>query len=217
MASGLARSFPLQVANAPTDSFPRCLLSNLLHRPILKAALVLGTLLATARFAPAQALEAGQRGAEIAPFAQYTIVTPDWGETHDLGYTVGVDYTRFIRSILQPSLELRMTSANGATVDEKTYSGGLKLQTTIHGIRPYMTVLAGQGFITFNQPINNYLGDNSFIFSVGAGALFSAGHHVDLRLDFTHQNWNIDPQTLTPVTFGVGIAYRIPFHNGRTE
>jgi len=195
----------------------RCLLSNLLHRPILKAALVLGMLLSIARAAPAQALDAGERGTEIAPFAQYTVVAPDWGEDHDFGYTVGVDYTRFIRSILQPSLELRMSSVTGPTVGEKTYSGGLKLQTTIHGIRPYMTLLAGKGFITFDNPINNYISDSSFIVSAGCGVLFSAGHNVDLRLDFTHQNWNLDPQTLTPVTLGVGIAYRIPFHNGRTE
>jgi hypothetical protein len=218
MASGLARSFPLQAANAPTGSFLRCLLSNLLYRPMLKAALVLGMLLAIARVAPAQALEAGERGAEIAPFAQYTMVTPDWGDDHDFGYTVGVDYTRFIRSILQPSLELRMTRATGSTVGEKTYTGGLKLQTTIHRIRPYITLLAGKGFITFDHPVYpNYLGDDSFIFSVGAGALLPVGHHVDLRLDFTHQNWNIGPQTLTPVNLGVGIAYRIPFHKGRSD
>jgi hypothetical protein len=217
MASGHARSIPLQSNHSADFCFMRCLLSNLLHRPNLKAALVLGMLLAIARVVPAQAVEAGERGAEIAPFAQYAIVSPDWGGTHDLGYTVGVDYTRFIRSILQPSLELRMTRANGATVNEQTYSGGLKLQTTFHGIRPYMTVLAGKGFIVFDQPINNYTSDNSFIFSIGAGALLPVGHHMDLRLDFTHQNWNIDPQTLTPVTLGVGIAYRIPFHNGRTE
>jgi hypothetical protein len=192
-------------------------LSNLFQSPILKAALVLGSLIAAVRIVPAQALEAGDRGAEIAPFAQYTIVTPDWGPDNNLGYTVGIDYTRFLRSIVQPSLELRMTSANGSTVGEKSYSGGLKLQTTIHRIRPYLTVLAGQGYITFNHPLNNYLNDNSFIFSVGGGALFSAGRHVDLRLDFTHQNWNIGPQTLTPVTLGIGMAYRIPFHNGRAE
>lgn len=192
-------------------------MSNLLHRPIRKVALVLGIVLATARVAPAQALEAGQRGTEIAPFAQFTIITPDWGPVDNRGYTVGADYTRFIRSIVQPSIEIRMTAANGSTVGEKTYSGGLKLQTRIRGVRPYVTILAGKGFITFTQPINNYLGDNSLIYTLGGGAAFAAGRHMDLRLDFTHQNWNIGPQTLTPITLGAGLAYRIPFHNGRTE
>jgi hypothetical protein len=188
-----------------------------LANPIRKVALVLGIVLATARVAPAQALEAGQRGTEIAPFAQFTVTAPDWGPDKNRGYTIGVDYTRFIRSIVQPSIEIRMTAANGSTVDEKTYSGGLKLQATIHRVRPYFTLLAGKGFITFNQPINNYLGDNSLIYTLGGGAAFAAGQHMDLRLDFTHQNWNIGPQTLTPITLGVGLAYRIPFHSGRTE
>jgi Outer membrane protein beta-barrel domain len=193
-------------------------LPNQLNRSILHAGvLILGAFFASTQTAPAQALEAGQRGAEIAPFAQYTILSPDWGPDRDLGYTVGIDYTRFIRSIVQPSLEVRMTSANGPTVDEKSYSGGLKLQTRIHGVRPYATVLGGVGSITFNQPRGNYLGDNAVIYSAGGGALFRAGQHIDLRIDYTYQFWNLDPQTLTPVTLGIGVAYRIPFHNGRSE
>lgn len=196
----------------------RCPLPNLLHNPIAKAALVLGSLLATARVAPAQAAEAGGRGAEIKPFAQYSIVSPDWAGAHDFGYTFGVDYTRFTSSFLQPSLEFRTTSATGPTVNEKTYSGGFRLQTTIHGIRPYMTVLGGKGTIYFNHPVYaNYLSDTSFVLSLGGGALFYAGHNIDLNIDFSHQNWNIEPQTLTPITMGVGIAYRIPFHTRRTE
>ncbi len=192
-------------------------LPNPFNHSILQVALVLGTVFASARIAPAQALEAGQRGAEVAPFGQYTMLSPDWGSQHNFGFTVGIDYTRFIRSILQPSLEARMTSANGPTVGEKTYTGGLKLQTRIHGVRPYVTLLAGTGFITFTHPNGNYLGDSSVIYSAGGGALFSAGRHLDLRLDYTYQFWNIGPQTLTPTTIGIGVAYRIPFHNGRSE
>jgi hypothetical protein len=190
---------------------------KLMHCSICKTAFLLATLMATARIASAQAVVTGQRGAEIAPFAQTTLLDPDWGPTHNVGYTVGVDYTRFIRSIVQPSLELRMTNANGATVGEHTYTGGLKLQTAIHGIHPYATILAGKGFIDFTHPINGYISDDSFIYSLGAGAEFTIRSQWALRLDFTHQQWNIGPQTLTPVTLGVGIAYRIPFHNGREE
>jgi hypothetical protein len=159
-----------------------------------------------------------QRGAEIAPFAQTTLIQPDWGSTNNLGYTVGLDYTRFIRSIVQPSLELRMTAANGSTVGEHSYTGGLKLHTPgLRAIHPYITVLGGKGFITFTHPINGYISDDSFISSLGAGADVTVHSQWDLYLDFTHQWWNLDPQTLTPVTLGVGIAYRIPFHSVREQ
>jgi len=148
-------------------------------------------------------MEAAQRGGEFAPFVQTTLLSPDWGPTSNVGYTIGVDYTRFIRSIVQPSLEVRMTSANGSTVGERSYIGGLKLQTTIHGIHPYFTLLGGEG--------------RTFIYSLGGGAIIPIHSQLDLRLDFTHQQWNIDPQTLTPVTLSVGVAYRLPFHNGRVQ
>jgi Outer membrane protein beta-barrel domain len=188
-----------------------------LSSSISKSAFFIAVLVATVRFAPAQALVSAQRGAEIVPFAQTISLNPDWGPTANVGYTVGIDYTRFIRSIVQPSLEIRMTSANGETVSERSYIGGLKLQTTIHGIRPYGTFLAGRGNIFFTDPIAGYLSDNSFIYSLGGGADFTIHSQWDLRVDFTHQQWNIDPQTLTPTTLGIGVAYRIPFHNGRVQ
>jgi len=195
----------------------RCVLSNLSHGSSWKAVCLFAALLASSRIAPAQALVTAQRGAEIAPFVQTTLLHPDWGPTSNLGYTVGVDYTRFIRSIVQPSLEVRMTSANGNTVGERTYIGGLKLQTTIHGIRPYATVLGGEGQITFTHPVGNYLNDSTFVYSLGGGVAFTLHSQLDLRLDFTDQQWNLQPGTLTPMTFGVGIAYRLPFHNGRVR
>jgi Outer membrane protein beta-barrel domain len=190
---------------------------NRQHRSILKFLFLLGILLATAQFAPAQAMVSAERGAEIAPFAQTTLVSPDWGPTRNLGYTVGVDYTRFIRSIVQPALEFRMTSANGTTVGERTYSGGLKLQATIHRVHPYATLLAGYGTIAFNYPNGNYLGDNATVYTYGVGADFNVTSQWKLRADFTQQHWNLEQATLTPTTLGVGIAYTIPFHNGQVH
>lgn len=191
---------------------------NLLHLSTFKTAFLLGILAATAQAASAQALVTAQRGAEITPFAQATLISPDWGQTNNLGYTFGIDFTRFIRSpFVQPSLELRMNSAGGTTVLERSYVGGFKFQTRIHGIHPYATVLAGDGSITFTHPINGYLGDNSFVLSVGGGAEFNVTHQLALRLDFTNQFWNLDPQSLTPLTFGVGVAYHIGARNGRIE
>ena len=192
---------------------------NLQRSPFSKSALFLGTsllgiLLGSAGMASAQAMVSAQRGAEIAPFYQTTIVSPDWGPTNNFGYTFGVDYTRFVRLVLQPSLEFRMTGANGQTVGEHAYTAGFKLQTTVHGVHPYVTLLGGYGDITFTHPTGNYTSDNSMIYSLGAGAEFNVIRNLKLRVDFTHQQWNIDPQTLTPVTIGVGVAYSLPFFHG---
>lgn len=162
-------------------------------------------------------METAQRGAEITPFVRTALLHPDYGGTSNLGYTLGVDYTRSVRSIVQPSLEVRMTYANGDTVGERTYIGGLKLQTTIRGIRPHFTLLGGEGQITITHPINSYVADNTFVYSVGGGAAFTIHSQLDLRLDFTSQQWNIDSLTLSPTTFGVGVAYRVPFHKGRVH
>lgn len=181
---------------------------------IWKAVLLLAILLPGARAVVGQALITANRGAEIAPFAETTLLSPDWGPTRNIGYTVGVDYSRFIRSIVQPSLELRMTSADGTSVNERTYTGGLKLQATVHRVHPYATFLAGYGEIYYVHPVNNYVSDNSFVYSLGAGADLDVTSQLSVRLDFTHQAWNLgsQAQTLTPVTLGVGVVYRLPFH-----
>jgi opacity protein-like surface antigen len=177
-------------------------------------AITLGLLLAAPAVVSAQAIVAGQRGAEIAPFVQTTILNPDYGPTDNTGYTVGVDYTRFLRSIIQPSLEVRYISANGATVDEHSITGGLKIGATIHGIHPYVTFLAGTGGITFVHPQPGYPSDTSTVYSFGAGADFNVLPNWKLRADFLQQNWNLDPLTLTPMVLSVGVSYRIPFRTG---
>jgi hypothetical protein len=190
---------------------------NLLNHWTTKSALSLGIVLAATGVASAQAMVAAQRGAEIAPFVQTTLLSPDWGPTRNLGYTFGVDYTRFLRSIVQPSLEVRYVSANGDTVNEHSVLGGLKLGTTIHGVHPYATLLAGNGSLTFAHPILTYSGDNSFIYAIGAGVEVNVLSGWKLRADFSQQQWNLDPHQLTPIALSVGVAYRIPFRGGGWE
>jgi hypothetical protein len=192
---------------------------NLLHRTPFQSAILLGLLLAISRFASAQAMVTAQRGAEIAPFVQTTVLSPDWGPSYNFGYTVGVDYTRFIRSIVQPSLEFRMVSANGNTANELSYVGGLKLETSVRSVHPYFTFLAGNGTITFADPSVNYVGPTNsfFIYSLGGGAEFNIKSQWKLRVDVTQQTWNIDPQVLTPTAVNVGIAYRLPVNLGRVK
>lgn len=178
-----------------------------------KSALFLGISLAATGIGFGQAAVVAERGAELSPFVTTTLLSPDWGSDHNLGYTAGLDYTHFIRSIVQPSLELRMTSADGNSVGERSFLGGFKLQTTIHGIHPYATILGGNGDITFhNQAAQGYTSDNSFVVSMGAGAEFYVLPQWKVRADFSEQHWNLEPQILTPRTFSIGIAYRIAFH-----
>jgi opacity protein-like surface antigen len=191
---------------------------NILSSSITKSACLLGMFLVTTHIASAQALVSAQRGAEIAPFAQTTIIRPDWGPTSNIGYTLGVDYTRFIRSVVQPSIEFRMTSANGTTVNERTLSGGLKLQTTIHRVHPYAAVLVGTGNIVFVHPVSpTYLSDNAMVYSLGGGADINVTSQWKVRLDFMHQGWNLGDATLTPTALGVGVSYSLPFHSGRVR
>jgi opacity protein-like surface antigen len=187
---------------------------NPLNHWKLNLAITLGFLLAAPAIASAQAIVAGQRGAEIAPFVQTTILNPDYGQTENTGYTVGVDYTRFLRSIVQPSLEVRYVSANGLTVDEHSFTGGLKLGFTVHNIHPYATFLAGTGGIIFVHPSPGYPSDTATVYSIGGGADFNLLSNWKLRADFLEQNWNLDPSTLSPMVLSVGVSYRIPFRGG---
>jgi hypothetical protein len=185
---------------------------NLLHSWTMKSTLLLGISIAATGIASAQATVTAQRGAEIAPFVTTTLVSPDWGQTNNIGFTAGVDYTRFIRSIVQPSLDLRVTNANGKNVGERTYLGGFKIETTIKGVHPYAVLLAGTGYIKFMNPIDSYGSDTSFVYALGGGADFHVTQSWKVRLEYTQQHWDLDPQILTPGNFSVGASYSIPFH-----
>lgn len=188
------------------------MLSSVYHRILAVTLLVAGATIAVR----AQAIPTVQRGAEFAPFVQTTIVNPDWGQTKNIGFTAGFDYTRFIPAIVQPSLEFRATRATGRTVNESTYLGGIKLQTTIHNIHPYAVVLAGKGIIGFNYFYNGGIkGDDSAVYAYGGGAEFNVRRSWKARAEYTQQHWDFDPNTLSPSNFGFGVAYSVPFGNRR--
>jgi len=188
---------------------------NLFNHWTTKAALLLGISIASTGIACAQAAVTAAREAELSPFVMTTMLRPDWGSSNNTGFIFGADYTNFRRSFLtlQPSLEVRMVDANGVNVKETSFLGGFKLETTIHGIHPYATLLGGQGYINFNHPIGNYTGDDSFIYSLGGGVEFNVLPVWKVRADFTQQHWNLDPAVLTPMSFSVGLSYTIGLHN----
>lgn len=184
---------------------------NLLSHWTTKSALFLGISLVASGIASGQAVVTADRGAAIIPFATSTFVRPDWGQPNNIGFTAGVDYTRFTGTLIQPSLELRMTHASGKQVGENSYLTGFKVETTIGRIHPYATLLAGMGYISFKTEAG-YPSDSSFIYSMGGGAEFNVTPSWKVRADFTEQHWNLDPQILNPMAFGVGVSYSIPFH-----
>lgn len=181
------------------------------YRCALTSALVVGSMFTAVTHAHAQAIPTLERGAELAPFALGTSLSPDWGQTRNPGYTVGIDYTRFLRGSWQPAVEFRYAHADGRTVAENTYLGGLKLQTVIHGVHPYALLLAGIGVIHLNYFNNGYNSDNASVYAFGGGADFDIARGWKLKADFVSQHWNLDPATLTPSAVSVGIAYRLPF------
>jgi opacity protein-like surface antigen len=191
-------------------------MTNLLHRSIRNAALLLGISLGAVHVASGQAIATGGRGAELSPFALATLVLPDWGQPNNYGYAVGADYTRFVPFVLQPSLEFRFTHADGEQVNEKSYGGGLKLHATVHRLHPYATFLIGHGDVAFYRAINTAK-HSSIVYSIGGGADLDISSQWKVRADYTQQFWNLDFGTLTPSTFALGIAYRVPFHNGRSR
>jgi opacity protein-like surface antigen len=190
---------------------------NLLNHWTMKSVVCLGITLASTGIASAQAAVTAQRGADLVSFAQTTLLRPDWGQTNNIGFSAGLDYTRYIRSSYQPSLELRYTNADGKNVGEHSFTGGLKLTTTAFGLHPYATLLAGTGGITFHNPVDTYGKDTSFVYSLGGGLEFNVQPQWKVRLDFTQQHWDLDPQLLTPMTFAVGVSYKIPFGAGGWE
>ena len=178
-------------------------------RRALRCSLLLAGFAITSSAAHGQAKITAGRGNAFTPFAQMTLVGPDWGPTENLGYTFGLDYTHFIRSRVQPSLEARATAANGSTVNEHSYLGGFQVQLPFHGIYPYATLLGGYGGIHYNYDNGGYTGDHSLIYSLGGGADVPLARALRLRLDFTRQTWNIAPQTLNPITLSAGLAYSL--------
>jgi hypothetical protein len=179
-------------------------------RNLLRLSLLLLGILCTTAAAHAQAIVTADRTHAVTPFAQWTLVSPDWGPSKIPGYTIGVDYTRFIHLPVQPSFEVRTSAANGKTVNEHTYLGGFQLQVPFRRISPYVTFLGGYGGIHYNYFNGGYTGDHSLIYSLGGGAEIPIAPYIRLRLDYTRQSWNIAPQTINPVALSAGIAFTLP-------
>jgi len=168
--------------------------------------------------AAAQAKPSAERGSELDLFGQVLYLRPGYGSasSNTYGYAAGLDFTPIMFRKFQPSVELRATEAGPAVQTEYSYSGGLKVATTVGSrLHPYATLLRGLGFVYFQHP-GVYSGivythDSSRMFSVGGGADFELSRQWQVSADFSQQYWALENYTVRPTAVSVGIAYRIPF------
>lgn len=185
---------------------------NLINRWILVPAVLLGAALVAPRSVSAQAVPVGTRSGDIAPFFTMTSVSPDWGSERNTGFTAGIDYSRLSRGVGQPAIEFRVMSANGLRVNEFSYGGGLKFQSSPFGaIQPYATMLAGFGTINIHPGGPTLTTQTAFMYALGGGLDIQVRPNIKLKADFLQQTWSFSPNHLTPVGLSIGASYSIPF------
>jgi opacity protein-like surface antigen len=165
----------------------------------------------------AQGLPTASKEAAISFFGTYSRVSTDRSSQNDNGFTVGFAYTRYLHWFLTPSLEVRCKIANGRTVGEKTFGGGIRVEHRFKNFYPYANFFGSYGKITFNNPITSVPGpryhyDDSTVYSTGAGLDYDITPSWAARVDYQFEHWNVGLRnTFTPQIFSIGVLYRIPF------
>ena len=165
----------------------------------------------------AQATATRTREAEASAFVAYTRLSPDYGPSGN-GVTVGANYTRYF-PIISPALEIRFKTGSGASVGERTFGGGLRLEHQWSYFHPYVDFMVSKGTITFAN--KNYIGSNgtgsngSIVYSYGGGVDYDFADQWAARVDYQGERWNLNETpalTLAPRALSIGILYRIRLH-----
>jgi opacity protein-like surface antigen len=189
-------------------------------RPVLSriqtlALLILSFLILHSESLEAQGLPAASKEAAISFFGTYSRVNTDRSSQKDNGFTVGFAYTRYLHWLLTPSLEVRAKVATGATVSEKTFGGGIRVEHKFKNFYPYADFFGSYGKITFANPVTSgprYYYDDSTVYSTGAGLDYDITPTWAARFDYQFEHWHTGlKNTFTPQIFSIGILYRIPF------
>jgi opacity protein-like surface antigen len=166
----------------------------------------------------AQGIPTASKEAAISFFGAYSRVYTDRNSQKDNGFTFGVAYTHYFDWFLTPSLEVRGKIANGGTVGEKTFGGGIRVEHRLKKFSPYANFFGSYGKITFTQPNTSgpgpsYRYDDSTVYSTGAGLDYYITSEWAARVDYQFEHWNVGlHNTFTPQIFSIGVLYRIPFH-----
>ncbi len=163
-----------------------------------------------AQKACAQASTTASKAAAVSVFAGFTVSDPAYGPNRNTGVSLGVNYTRYLRFPVQPSVEVRANFSNGSYANERSYLFGVRALVPVGRFEPYADFLVGPGNIHF--PLNvGYTGDNSTVYNYGGGVDVPLYRDFALKLDVQAQHWNTGEFTFTPVLGTVGVSYRIPF------
>jgi Outer membrane protein beta-barrel domain len=183
--------------------------------------LFLLVVLSEGRAARAQADPTATRTAALSAFGGYTNSNSDYGRYRNTGGTVGVDYTRYFRWRVIPSLEIRGNYTTGPDLKQGSILFGPRLQMDLHRFHPYADVFYGGTKIIFQfPPAPGYTYDIASTVSVGGGVDIDVLSHFQAKIDYQKEFMNFGPNgtqpnnadfTLTPSLFTVGVVYRIPF------
>lgn len=174
-------------------------------------------LLLTPQLLKAQSSPTASRTGDLSVYGAYARVTPDYGPQKNNGAIFGVDYTRFLRWPVTPSLEFRGKVAPGPVVGERTFGGGIRVERRFRHFRPYADFLISSGVMTFTHPTINtkgelYASDNSIVYSAGLGVDYDVTRRWSGRFDYQFEHWSLGTnQTYTPEVMSIGVVYHIPF------
>lgn len=171
----------------------------------------------------AQANPTAVKKADLSAFGLYSRLTPDYGAQKNNGVTFGIDYTRYTRWWVSPSVEFRVKIANGTTVDEKSWGGGIRVEKPINRWHPYADFLVSSGTINYHftsPPLlpngKPYVDDATITKSFGAGLDYDVTPRFAFRGDVQFERWYLDKYLaihLTPYVWSAGVVYRIPFRS----
>ena len=159
--------------------------------------------------ASGQATYTADRTNGFSVFGGVSKLDTDYGVT-DNGFMFGGDFSHSIRfRRILPSIEARYTGSTGTGITEKSFMGGLKLETKIYRFHPYANALIGYGEITV-VPLKYT--DNSVAYGFGVGADINVTRSFALKVDAQEEFWKLGQATsaLTPRMATVGILYRLP-------
>jgi opacity protein-like surface antigen len=182
--------------------------------------------------AGAQAVPLREKKAGLSTFFTYMRLSPDYGPQINNGVMFGSDYSWYARWFI-PAVEFRVKRSTGATTDEKTYGGGVRVERPF-GTRwhPFGNFLISAGTIDFHfrtPPVKPdgtaYTSDTSTVYTFGGGLDWDITPNWSARGEFQSERWSlgnqsrhpmptpgpIGPVSLTPSMWGMGVVYRIPF------
>ena len=175
----------------------------------------------------AQAGPTASKSMDISVFGTYQFVKPDFGPYNNTGGSIGFDVTRYYpRLPVAVSLEARGNYSTGNSTTERAVLGGLRVKKDFRRWHPYGDLLVGGGTVKFSSTLAPaYTSDKGIVYSFGGGVDIDVLYHFQVKLDVQSQHYNLGAKSsanpssgtfdLSPVGYGAGLSYVIPFRDHR--